>query len=205
MRFAPDSFPRIWFFLAPRMPFSGPSGFMASYAERLPNTGHHQSDTDPSQHVRLHSCIAMVSPPRLAAACLPIAASSLSNACILIAAYFYVVWPDVRRAGRLVSTIVGAGVKLGPVRVPLPLTGRVGYLEFTYQDSDIRVTRGNRWAPFVCCLPTLFACLSQRGGNDGLFFVCPRLCFLTESGFWRLNDCVCDVTHAAYIRGFDQW
>lgn len=47
-------------------------------------------------------------------------------------------------AGRLVSTIVGAGVKVGPVRVPLPLTGRVGYLEFTYQDSDIRVTRGNR-------------------------------------------------------------
>lgn len=42
------------------------------------------------------------------------------------------------------STIVGAGVKLGPVRVPLPLKGRVGYLEFTYQDNDIRVTRGNR-------------------------------------------------------------
>lgn len=46
---------------------------------------------------------------------------------------------------RLQSTIVGAGLKLGPVRLPLPLTGRVGYLEFIYQDEDIRVTRGNRY------------------------------------------------------------
>lgn len=57
------------------------------------------------------------------------------------------------RTARLVSTIVGAGVKLGRVRVPLPLTGRVGHLEFTYQDSDIRVTRGNRWAPWDSCFP----------------------------------------------------
>lgn len=48
--------------------------------------------------------------------------------------------------GRLLSTIVGAGIKLGPLRLPLPLTGRVGYLEFVYQDDDIRVTRGNRYA-----------------------------------------------------------
>lgn len=47
------------------------------------------------------------------------------------------------------STIVGAGVNLGPVRVPLPLTGRVGYLEFTYQDNDIRITRGNRFVIVV--------------------------------------------------------
>lgn len=44
------------------------------------------------------------------------------------------------------ASIVGAGVKLGPLRIPLPLTGRVGYLDFVYQDSDIRITRGNRWA-----------------------------------------------------------
>ncbi|CAM9640918.1 unnamed protein product [Ectocarpus sp. 13 AM-2016] len=54
---------------------------------------------------------------------------------------------------KLVSTIVGAGVNLGPVRVPLPLTGRVGYLEFTYQDDDIRITRGNRGGLFLHMRP----------------------------------------------------
>lgn len=55
--------------------------------------------------------------------------------------------PGVR--SRLEATIVAAGVKLGPLRVPLPLKGRVGYLEFVYQDDDIRVTRGNRWVPLI--------------------------------------------------------
>ncbi|CAM9788256.1 unnamed protein product, partial [Hapterophycus canaliculatus] len=50
--------------------------------------------------------------------------------------------------------IVGAGVNLGPLRVPLPLTGRVGFLEFTYQDDDIRVTRGNRCVFFMLVLTT---------------------------------------------------
>ncbi|CAN0488953.1 unnamed protein product, partial [Scytosiphon promiscuus] len=49
--------------------------------------------------------------------------------------------------------IVGAGVKLGPLRIPLPLTGRVGYLEFVYQDSDIRITRGNRGGLFLHMRP----------------------------------------------------
>eukprot|EP00904_Undaria_pinnatifida_P006821 jgi/Undpi1/3269/HiC_scaffold_15.g06643.m1 len=54
---------------------------------------------------------------------------------------------------RLVASIVGAGVKLGPLRIPLPLTGRVGYLDFVYQDSDIRITRGNRGGLFLHMRP----------------------------------------------------
>eukprot|EP00903_Cladosiphon_okamuranus_P020060 g18426.t1 len=65
---------------------------------------------------------------------------------------------------KLVSTIVGAEIKLGPVRVPLPLTGRVGYLEFTYQDDDIRVTRGNRGGLFLHMRPgSAFPLDSEEG------------------------------------------
>ncbi|CAN0026939.1 unnamed protein product [Discosporangium mesarthrocarpum] len=61
------------------------------------------------------------------------------------------------RPNRLEATIIGAGIKFGPLpRLPLPLTGRVGYLEFVYQDEDIRVTRGNRGGLFLHARPESF-------------------------------------------------
>eukprot|EP00611_Tribonema_gayanum_P007465 TRINITY_DN1683_c0_g1_i1.p2 TRINITY_DN1683_c0_g1~~TRINITY_DN1683_c0_g1_i1.p2 ORF type:complete len:143 (-),score=31.72 TRINITY_DN1683_c0_g1_i1:665-1093(-) len=45
---------------------------------------------------------------------------------------------------RLHSTITMAGIKLGPLFIPLPFKGRKGYLDMLYLDDEFRVTKGNR-------------------------------------------------------------
>jgi len=63
---------------------------------------------------------------------------------------------------RLKSTIATARleIKLGrrfglkPLRIPLPLKGD-GWLEFTYLDDDMRITRGNRGGLFVHMRPEM--------------------------------------------------
>ena len=107
-------------------------------------------------------------------------------------------FPTMPICGRLKSTIVAAGLKLGPLRLPLPLTGRVGYLDFTYQDEDIRVTRGNRYVynstfvwSYSLARPLFFLPLPRLRKHAGV----------TEpSGFWfcwqprlqpAVHVCVC--------------
>mmetsp|Transcript_22897 Transcript_22897/g.29902 ORF Transcript_22897/g.29902 Transcript_22897/m.29902 type:complete len:239 (-) Transcript_22897:292-1008(-) len=56
---------------------------------------------------------------------------------------------------RLLATISDAGLKLGPVTIPLPFKGREGWLEFVYLDEDVRVTRGDRGGLFVHVRPEI--------------------------------------------------
>ena len=63
---------------------------------------------------------------------------------------------------RLVSDIVAAGITIQigkrfgwrPLRIPLPLKG-LGWLDVTYLDDKIRITRGNRGGLFVHVRPEL--------------------------------------------------
>ncbi|CAM9921952.1 unnamed protein product [Sphacelaria rigidula] len=54
---------------------------------------------------------------------------------------------------RLEATIERARVNFGPIPVRLPFKGRVGYLDFKYQDEDIRITRGDRGGLFLHMRP----------------------------------------------------
>eukprot|EP00611_Tribonema_gayanum_P007466 TRINITY_DN1683_c0_g1_i2.p1 TRINITY_DN1683_c0_g1~~TRINITY_DN1683_c0_g1_i2.p1 ORF type:complete len:223 (-),score=53.92 TRINITY_DN1683_c0_g1_i2:244-912(-) len=54
---------------------------------------------------------------------------------------------------RLHSTITMAGIKLGPLFIPLPFKGRKGYLDMLYLDDEFRVTKGNRGGVFLHVRP----------------------------------------------------
>ena len=57
-------------------------------------------------------------------------------------------------ASRLQSTITKAGIQLWKLFIPLPLTGRKGYLDMLYLDDDLRISKGNRGGVFVHVRPS---------------------------------------------------
>ena len=45
--------------------------------------------------------------------------------------------------------IQGAGIYLGPLRIPVPTGAGAGWVDWLYLDEDIRVTRGSKGSLFV--------------------------------------------------------
>lgn len=60
----------------------------------------------------------------------------------------------VAEQSRLRSTIVMAGIKLWKLFIPLPFKGRKGFLDITFLDDDLRVSKGNRGGIFVHVRPS---------------------------------------------------
>ena len=58
---------------------------------------------------------------------------------------------------RIACDIIGASWKVWKLpRIPLPLKIKGGFLDFTYLDHDIRITKGNRGGLFVHFRPTFW-------------------------------------------------
>lgn len=60
---------------------------------------------------------------------------------------------DTAQPERISCDITDASVRIGPLKVPLPLRAKGGWLDFLYLDDHMRVTRGNKGGTFVHIRP----------------------------------------------------